>query len=300
VNAPPFPPKQRTTSLYISSNKTVLLQTALITICNPNQPTVTQHVCAILDLGSQRSYISQRTAESLGLQPEEVRKMVVFTFGSTEKTIQNCELVHVILKTLDGEMEVALLTSPIICEPLTDQPLSLCMDSYEHLTNLQLADNSEDGSPIEVDLLLGSDYYWQLTTGEVRRGNDGPVAVGTKLGWVLSGPAPVADHSFLTTTHTLRVDSHEEENLNDTLRAFWELESLGISASSPSVHQEFEDNISFKDGRYEVCLPWKKQHPVLPDNYGLSLKHLQGLLRRLRQTPCRHTPGIRLYHSQTA
>ena len=76
--------------------------------------------------------------------------------------------------------------------------------------------------------------------------------------------------------------SHEEETLNDTLRSIWELESLGISASCPSVHQEFEENISFKDGRYEVCLPWKVQHPILPDNYGLSLKRLQG---RLRLTP---------------
>ena len=76
-----------------------------------------------------------------------------------------------------------LLTSTIICEPLTEQPLALCVNSYEHLSDLHLADHS-DGSPIEVDLLIGSDYYWQLTTGEVRRGNDGPVAVGTKLGWV--------------------------------------------------------------------------------------------------------------------
>ena len=117
--------------------------------------------------------------------------------------------------------------------------------------NLQLADNSGDGSPIEVDLLLGANYYWQLTTGEVRRGDDGPVAVGTKLGWVLSGPAPMADHSLLT-THTLRVASHEEESLNDTLCSFWELESLGISESGPSVHQEFEENISFKDGQHTV------------------------------------------------
>ena len=286
VNAPPFPPKQKTTSLYVSSNKTVLLQTAVTTICNPNQPTVNQRVRAVLDLGSQRSYISQRAAKSLGLQPEEVHKMAVFTFGSTERTIQNCELVRITLRTLDGgEIEMTLLTSPTICEPLTDQPLSLCLDAYEHLTNLQLADNSGDGSPIEVDLLLGANYYWQLTTGEVRRGDDGPVAVGTKLGWVLSGPAPMADHSLLTTTHTLRVASHEEESLNDTLRSFWELESLGISESCPSVHQEFEENISFKDGRYEVCLQWKGEHPLLPDNYGLSLKRLQGLLRRLRQTP---------------
>ena len=41
--------------------------------------------------------------------------------------------------------------------------------------------------------------------------------------------------SFLTTTHTLRVESLEEENLNDTLRTFCELEYLGISSTGRSV-----------------------------------------------------------------
>ena len=37
ANAPPYPP-QPTTSLYVTTNKTVLLQTARTRICNPNQP----------------------------------------------------------------------------------------------------------------------------------------------------------------------------------------------------------------------------------------------------------------------
>ena len=65
--------------------------------------------------------------------------MVVFTFGSTEKTINNCEIVRATLKTLDGEIEMTLLTSPIICEPLTEQPLALCVNLYEHLSDLHLA-----------------------------------------------------------------------------------------------------------------------------------------------------------------
>ena len=106
------------------------------------------------------------------------------------------------------------------------------------------------------------------------------------MGWVLSGPAPEAESTCsLLTTHALTVDSQEVSRLDDTLRAFWELESLGISGSSQSVHQEFEDNIKFKDGRYEVCLPWKKPRRLIPDNYELSRKRLQSLLRRLRQTP---------------
>lgn len=249
VNAPPFP-SQGTTSLYVAASKTVLLQTALATICKPDQPTVCQHVRVVLDLGSQRSYVTQRAARALSLESEGVRKMSIFTFGSSEKALTDCELVRVVMKTLDGEIELRLLTTPIICEPLEAQPVTLCVNLYEHLSALELADSSDGNSAMEVDLLLGSDYYWELATGRVSRGEDGPVAMETKLGWVLSGPVPAIESSCsLVTTHTLRVDACEESSLNDTLRAFWDLESLGISGSSRSVHQEFEDNISFKGGR---------------------------------------------------
>lgn len=107
---------------------------------------------------------------------------------------------------------------------------------------------------------------------------DGPIAVETKLGWVLSGPVPAAEQSMsLITTHTLNVDAHEESNLDDTLRGFWELESLRITGSDRSVHQGFEEHISFKDGCYEVSLPWP--HPILPDNYNI-LQEYDSIIRK--------------------
>ena len=37
-----------------------------------------------------------------------------------------------------------------------------------------------------VDILIGSDYYWDIVTGEVLKG-DGPIVVHSKFGWLLSG-----------------------------------------------------------------------------------------------------------------
>ena len=63
---------------------------------------------------------------------------------------------------------------------------------------------------MEVNMLVGSDQYWELMTGQTCRGPDGPVSVSTELGWVLSGPAVSScDQSFSNLTmitHTLRVD----------------------------------------------------------------------------------------------
>ena len=71
--------------------------------------------------------------------------------------------------------------------------------------------------------------------------------------------------------------------LEEGLRAFWELESLGISMSEKSVYDDFREHIQFKDGRYEVTLPWKQPHPDLSNNYQTSVRRLSGLLKRLKQ-----------------
>ncbi|MBA4719445.1 MAG: hypothetical protein HRO68_10275 [Nitrosopumilus sp.] len=196
-------------------------------------------VRAVLDTGSQRSYITSQAARALSLEPEGKQKMSICTFGSEKNNLHSCELVKVLMETTDGAIELQLLTVPVICGPLATQPIPLPVDLYEHLAGLKLADDvSDESAAMEVNLLIGSDYYWELTTGRVKRGESGPVAMETKLGWVLSGPVPGMKQDqlavSLVSTHTLKVDTNDvstESNLNDTLRAFWELESLGITAS---------------------------------------------------------------------
>ena len=53
---------------------------------------------------------------------------------------------------------------------------------YHHLEGLTLADLNTSNEEIEVDSLVGSDQYWNLITGPVRRGDSGPNAMETKVG----------------------------------------------------------------------------------------------------------------------
>ena len=68
-----------------------------------------------------------------------------------------------------------------------------------------------------------------------------------------------------------------------TLQQFWDLESLGVKGDDSGTRENFDECIVFKDGRYQVCLPWKETHPTLPDNYQLSRIQLFGLLHGLKQ-----------------
>lgn len=112
--------------------------------------------------------------------------MLIKTFGSNEEKSQKCE-VHFSIKLLDGkDMQMSAYSVPLICEPLTGQTVNLAKNTYDYLSDLHLADYSREAGPAEVDTLIGSDQYWPLVTREVRRGNSCPMAVHTRLGWVLS------------------------------------------------------------------------------------------------------------------
>ena len=74
-------------------------------------------------------------------------------------------------------------------------------------------------------------------------------------------------------------------HLSSQLQAFWELESLGIKQEEPSVHGNFKKTIIFKNGRYEVNLPWKSTQTRLPSNRDLAGRRLNGLLNRFSHHP---------------
>ena len=93
-----------------------------------------------------------------------------------------------------------------------------------------------------------------------------------------------------TNTYALCVDTHnqfmnessENRALERKLAEFWDLEAMRISPEEKSVYERFNEDITFKDGRYEVKLPWKEYHTTLPDNYTLCQRRLKSLTQRLQ------------------
>ena len=222
------------------------------------------------------------------MSPKSCRDVSIHTFGSTRERTQSCEIVNVGINTKEGPpLLFKLLTVPLICSQVSAVPIEFCHKTYNYLNSLELAD-TPDGE--EAELLVGSDYYWTVVTGEtVRGGVDGPVALQTRLGWVLSGRNATDELHMESTnlvTHVLRVDTGPGmRELDRTLRSFWELESLGIIDSEESVCEQFSSNIYFQQGRYEVSLPWKDPVASLSDNLRLNQRRLDSLLKRLRKEP---------------
>lgn len=241
-----------------------------------------------MDSGSQRSYLTRRVKEALALPVCGKQCLSIAAFGSKRGEPEQCEVVRLTVRTRLGNQKLDLFVVPHICDPLTMQPINTCLKMYSHLSRLDFADTSQ-GEMLEVDMLIGSDFYWEFMTGEMIRGESGPVAVNTTLGWMLSGPADMTGQQkstvSLITTHTLWADGVTNRELDTTLKSFWDLESLGIQEASDPVSDQFANTVQMKGGRYEVSLPWREYHDPLPDNYDLSRRRLYGLLRRLKQNP---------------
>jgi hypothetical protein len=189
------------------------------------------------------------------------------------------------MKTKEGEeLSLILLTTPVICEPVNCEFVSDSVRNCKHLQNIELAKPAGDGETIEFDILIGLDHYWDLITGEIIKGLDGPTAVYSKLGWILSGPTITESNVLMTHILTTGVKAAgEKSRLEEQLKSFWELESLGILEHEASLYDQFKNHVTHDGVRYEVTLPWKSNVTSLPDNYELSLSRLKGLLRRLRR-----------------
>ena len=274
------------------TNETILLQTAKVMLYNPDAPDNNLEVSVIFDSGSQRSYISKSISHQLNLQSRGKKIMSIMTFGARSELQQSCEMVRVGIRKGESVREISLLSVQTICQPLITPPMQACMSKYPHLRCLELADNGTTfGEPIEPAVLIGLDHYWEFVTGEFIHCDNGPVARRTTLGWIISGQAPALESAPNTAnliTHTLKVSTSQREQtgrLERQLRSFWDLESLGIVDSERTLFDQFHDVVKFKDGRYEVQLPWKSPLVDIPDNYELCSKRLHALLRRLRQDP---------------
>ena len=266
-----------------------LLGTALVNVINTSTG-VSVKARIILDSCSQRTYATKKLQEALGVEASEVERgqaTGVFGGGSTEA--RNRDVIVVGINK--GRSETVFVKAVVvenICSPLHGQAVDVAREHYEHLYGLTLADDPEPG-PVEIDMLIGIEFYWNCLSGAVIRGKSGPVAMESKFGYVLSGPSKswsfIANVPSVNTLLTTFLASTRDEGIERQLKNLWDLESIGIGKEVVSVEQERGDIQFVKEhGRYEVGQPWKEDHEFLGDNFQLARRRTISNIKRLKRT----------------
>ena len=250
-------------------------------------------VLALLDDGSDTSYLRAEVATSLGLNIEE-SKLLLSTLTEKDNLIPS-GLVSLVVEGLDGKMRatIGVRTLDSMCEGLKSPDWTKLQQDWEHLRGITFP---KVHGYRKVDLLIGSDHPELSLTLEERVGGPGqPVARRTPLGWTCVGPlTSPTERSLTQCAHTAYGDSSTEElQLDEAVRMLWNMDAMD---SKPTCNETPEEKLALQkasaalkflevEGRYQVSIPWKKDRPSLPDNRFMAEKRLRSLEAHLQRKP---------------
>ena len=268
------------------SERSAVVQTALAKVNDKEEGKVR----VLFDSGSQKSFITVKAVDRLGLQAVRRERLGIKAFGRSEAEIEMRDVIQFSLGPLHGKKEVRI--EAFVVQDIADIPnihVECIKKDYPHLTNIFFSDVSRCDT-LEVGCLVGSDYIWAFQEGEViRRGPGEPVAVKTHIGWVLSGPLEDKKSLYVDCNVTVLLNpascltNTEGNGVDANLSKLWDLDSIGIRTTE-DVHASVIDNIIFTGKRYSVGLPWKVAHKPLPSNYANSVARLKSNVDKLKPT----------------
>ncbi|UYV69625.1 hypothetical protein LAZ67_7000025, partial [Cordylochernes scorpioides] len=265
--------KQETANQFTSTtlnNATVggvYLQTLIVKISGPKGK---HNVRVLLDCGSQRSYISKRMVDALGLKRVQQVTLTHNLFGGGEIRQKKHNVYKVNVSSLNNEYmdDLKFLDQEVICGHISQVQDHTILNELK-ARGINLTDICQ-GEEISIHMLIGSDLLSSILTGRMQILQNGVVATETKLGWTVMGPAigkDMEDSCLIVTS--FHVNSFD-------VRDLWKLDVLGImdAAETKSRKDLIEaSNTHFKEtvkrdesGRYIVSLPWIAGHPPIPVN----------------------------------
>ncbi|XP_070167756.1 uncharacterized protein [Polyergus mexicanus] len=282
-------------ALAAASRRQILLSTALATCFNDQGRSVV--IRALLDSGSEATFLSERVAQALRLPRRRVHVPVAGIQGAPSGVVY-----HSVALTVGSPRDAGLqvrLPAALVLPRLTAMLPSrkVTRGDWPHLNGLALADPRFD-QPAGVDAILGADAYGLLLREGLKTGPAGaPSAQATALGWVLMGqasnPVPATTDRGVSALHVATADV----DLNRALQRFWtleEVEATPILTPEDDYCESLFATTHARDthGRYTLRLP-RRQEPQLKlgNNRYEALNIFVRSESRLRRNPC----TLRLY-----
>ena len=272
--------------------KVVALQTVPLILKNGNKRIL---VNCFLDEESDTTYINEDLVEELGVRGR--KKLITVNVANDQKVKFMSMTFQVGLESIDGKVNrtISAKTSQKICGGMKAINWVNIKHKWSHLNEIPFPQLARRGT---IDVLLGADNHELMTTiKEIPGKRDEPSARLCPLGWTAIGRIDKEDlggehHTGLI--RTFRIQQSEEpsalqdEDLNDTLRKFWELEHVGILSSKPqfspdeqAAWKKVSESRVFDGKRYQVAVPWKEERPHLVSNRPLAERRLQQVERKL-------------------
>ncbi|KAI5730887.1 hypothetical protein M8J77_001593 [Diaphorina citri] len=280
----------------------VVMQT--LTVCVRTKNSQLKRARILIDSGSQKSYVLEKLVNDMDCKPIRKENIQHSLFGGsvTDSKSHNVYLVDVSKLDLSYQCTFEALDQPKICGPIASVPKGPWIAELSE-RNIVLPDL---GNESEISILIGSDIAAKLYTGNIVHLSSGLVAMETHLGWTVSGKVPGVtgvSSNMATLVTNLFV---KEASISD----LWSLDVIGITDPTErkskadlekATHDHFNNTVKVNEvGRFEVRLPFLKDHPPISENYDLSLRRLQSTLKKLEHGSYREGYGKVLEEWQKA
>ncbi|GFX18270.1 integrase catalytic domain-containing protein [Trichonephila clavipes] len=209
-------------------------------------------VRCLLDVGSQSCLCTRACAEKLQLKMEKINTMVSCV-NDASMVVKNCVKTSVANKAKTFESELMLLIVNKITDLIPNKVIDVDVNVSEFVP---LADDKFN-IPDRIDMLLGAEIFYELLKpGKFYCDNSHLVLQNTVFGYVVSGSV---DHTHTQVTENrVHCGLIVDDDLNKTLKKFWEIEGVHIEPKVDTEVSLCEDhfvrthrrNCEGRDSRY--------------------------------------------------
>ena len=280
------PTQSQVTTATCSSAKAtplqqVLLLTAIVDVIDKkNRP----HPCRVLlDSGSQANLVSRTMANMLGLK-QRPSNVIVAGINDIKSRLSSSCIVEVHSRYSQFGANISCLVTDKVTADLPTS--SVDMSTLNLPRGVRLADPQFYQSG-KIDMILGNQWFLKLLLpGELSLADNLPSLRETQFGWVVGG---ICDAN---TTADQLVHSHSVtlEDLNASIKKFWEIEEVQIAPKFCTEEQECEQHFLAthrrdSTGRYIVQLPLRNTLGELGDSRPMALRRFYAMERRFAHQP---------------
>lgn len=264
-----------------------VLATATAKIVNANP--FNNSIRALCDTGSQLNLITARATRKLGLTPD---KFSITVQGMKDTPIERTMGRVALQLHLTDNDEIFTTIFHVVSEISRNMPEFIVdMAQYQEFKNLPLAD-PQYGIPNEIEALFGIQVIVKILNDElIKSQNQAAMAQSTRLGWIIYQIHPIESleetpYSFFLTPKNL----HRYEELQQTLKNFWQLEEVpNIKPMNPDhkLCENFfvETHTRNENGRYVVKMPLNEKIEGLGHSKLSAIKQFLATERKMERIP---------------
>lgn len=267
-------------------------------------------IYALLDTQSDTTFVLQDTCTALGLSGVDV-KLSLSTMYAENRVVDSQKVKGLMVRGFNNTLRISLpdaYTRNIMPANRSHIPTPKMASKWPHLENI--ADQLLDLNPCQIGLLIGYNCPQCLIPREVIVPvGDGPFGQRTDLGWGIVGvvdPCNSVDdpigvsHRVITREVSNPVqDSHNyvqfslrtkvKELISSDILKLMEQDLVDPMLNSAYSQEDkrflsiLEEGIKFKDGHYELPLPFRDGSPSVSNNKSIALRRLKSLTRRFEK-----------------